>query len=49
MYARRSLLLSYAHPSTAVEKKFAGDRDKLARLSLIEGHIHNFLPSHHRR
>jgi hypothetical protein len=32
-----SLLPSQAHPSTAVEKKFPGDRDRLARLSLIEG------------
>ena len=34
------LLPSYAHLSTAVEKKFPGDRDRLARLSLIEGSIY---------
>ena len=37
MYVPRRLLPSYVHTSTAVEKKFPGDRDKLARLSLIEG------------
>lgn len=37
MYVPRCLLPSYAHRSTAVEKKFPGDRDRLSRLSLIEG------------
>lgn len=37
MYARVFLLPSHAHPSTAVEKKFPGDRERLGRLSLIEG------------
>ncbi len=40
MYACRLLFLSHAHPSTAVEKKFPGDRERLARLSLIEGSIY---------
>jgi len=40
MYARLLLLPGYAHPSAAVEKKYPGDRDRLARLSLIEGSIY---------
>jgi hypothetical protein len=40
MYARFLLLSSYAHSSTAVEKKYPGDRDRLGRLSLIEGSIY---------
>ena len=35
-------LVNYAHPPTAVEKKYPGDRDKLGRLSLIEGSV-NFV------
>ena len=37
MYVPRRLLPSHAHPPKAVEKKFPGDRERLARLSLIEG------------
>jgi hypothetical protein len=37
MYVFHRLLPSYAHQSTAVEKKFPGDRERLGRLSLIEG------------
>lgn len=37
MYVYRRLLCIHTHSFVAVEKKFPGDRDRLARLSLIEG------------
>lgn len=40
MCARLLFSSSYAHPSTAVEKKYPGDRERLGRLSLIEGSIY---------
>jgi hypothetical protein len=38
MYAHRHSFPPHAYSLLAVEKKFPGDREKLARLSLIEGH-----------
>ncbi len=38
MYMHPHSSLSCAYSLLAVEKMFPGDRDKLARLSLIEGH-----------
>lgn len=38
MYAHYHSFPACAYSLPAVEKKFPGDRDKLSRLSLIEGH-----------
>lgn len=38
MYAHHHSFPTHAYSLLAVERKFPGDRDKLARLSLIEGH-----------
>ena len=38
MYANHRSFPTYAYSLLAVEKKFPGDRDRLARLSLIEGY-----------
>ena len=39
MYANHRSFPTYANSSLAVEKKFPGDRERLARLSLIEGYF----------
>ena len=45
MYALHDLWSTYVHPIAAVEKMFPGDREKLSRLSLIEGSVQWFLLS----